>query len=62
MTPTFFTTLLGYVSDFVSELFDTGDAIIAWVIDTGHEIVLIPVVMMIVVFFVGAIRKLIKGV
>ena len=62
MTPTLFDTLLGYVGDFVTELFSIGSSLITWVTASGHEIVLIPLVCMIVVFFVSAIRKLVKGV
>ena len=62
MTPTFFDTLLGYVSSFVTSLFSVGSSLITWITTGSNAIVLIPLVMMIVVFFVSAIRKLIKGV
>lgn len=62
MTPTFFDTLLGYVSSFVTSLFSVGSSLITWITTGANAIVLIPLVMMIVVFFVSAIRKLIKGV
>jgi len=55
-------TILGYVSSFVSSLLATGTSLVEWITTSGHEIALIPIVMMIVVFFVSAIRKLIKGV
>lgn len=55
-------TILGYVGDFVTELLSVGSSLVTWITTSGHEIALIPIVMMIVVFFVSAIRKLIKGV
>lgn len=55
-------TILGYVGDFVTELLSVGGSLVTWITTAGHEIALIPIVMMIVVFFVSAIRKLIKGV
>lgn len=55
-------TILGYVGDFVTELLSVGSDLVTWITTAGHEIALIPIVMMIVVFFVSAIRKLIKGV
>jgi len=60
--PTFFEILLGYVSNFVTYLFNTGSSLIQWITTGANAIVLIPLVMMIVVFFISAIRKLIKGV
>lgn len=62
MTPTFFETLLGYVSSFVTTLFSVGTSFITWISTGANAIVLIPLVMMIVVFFISAIRKIIKGV
>ena len=62
MTPTFFETLLGYVSSFVTSLFNVGSDLVTWITTGSNAIVLIPLVMMIIVFFVSAIRKLIKGV
>lgn len=55
-------TILGYVTSFVTSLLATGTSLVTWITAEGHEIALIPIVMMIVVFFVSAIRKLIKGV
>ena len=55
-------TILGYVTSFVTSLLATGTSLVTWITTAGNEIALIPIVMMIVVFFVSAIRKLIKGV
>lgn len=55
-------TILGYVTSFVTSLLATGTSLVTWITTSGNEIALIPIVMMIVVFFVSAIRKLIKGV
>lgn len=62
MTPTFFDTLLGYVSSFVTSLFNVGSSFVTWITTGSNSLVLIPLVMMIVVFFISAIRKMIKGV
>lgn len=55
--------ILGYVADFVDTLLtDVGSDLITWITASGHEIALIPIISFLVVMFVGAIRKLIKGV
>lgn len=56
------TAILGYVGDFVDQLISTGGDIITFITAQGHEICLVPIIMLICVFFVSSIRKMIKGV
>lgn len=55
-------TILGYVSSIFTTVLSVGTSLIEWMTTAGNEIVLIPIAMMILVFAVGAIRKLIRGI
>lgn len=55
-------TILGYVTSIFTTVLSVGTDLIEWMTTSGNEIVLIPLAMMILVFAVGSIRKLIKGV
>lgn len=56
------TTILADVSLFVTNMFTQGSALITWMTATGHDIVLIPLVLFVTTFMIGGVRKIIKGV
>ncbi len=56
------TAILGYVTSIFTTVLSVGSSLIDWMTTSGNEIALIPIALMILVFAVGAIRKLIRGI